>query len=605
MTFSQPPAGGQIRVTLLPPEAGGQWRFPWELAWRDSGDVATSLVTGEYPIQFRDVPGYLVVPLSGPVAVPVNGGTIRVTNVYYATVNNSDANSGSGSLTVNIGPNPPPGAGWRLVGDSTPFLPPGYSTNIPANTYLIEFAPASGFSTPATLSVQIAGGQPAALQITYLLAQSPPDNVMLPVPVPLNNLRDLNDYPFGFNGQLESDAGYGSGVAVETNVVLTAAHMIFNDQTLSYVSQAYWFFQQETGVFAPDPLPARGWYVLSGYAAERTNDVTGGLGPDRSSPQSRNLDVAALYFQSPAANGGQGGYLSSDATPNQWLASMSAKLLAGYPVDGSQFGLTNIVPGRMYETGPQPYPLNQAADPVNDQQVYTASWFLSYPGNSGGPLYVQLNGYYYPAGVYLGTLFNGIVPYASAVRAIDSNVVNLITLAAALGDSGTNNSGGGVITIIPSQGFSQSNPGYLILQIGPPSAVQAGAAWKLTNQPAGFYSTANPSLQEVTSTNALVVQFKPIPGWKLPTNRSITLVPGLILTNLANYTVTNPVLTLDSGNGLGMSGTTNTTYQIQSNSSLAGGAWMPFLTNTLTNFGFNLITNHPRPGFYRALWLTN
>ena len=69
-------------------------------------------------------------------------------------------------------------------------------------------------------------------------------------------------------------------------------------------------------MFAPDPLPARGWYVLSGYAAQRTNDVLGGLGPDQSSPQSRNLDVAALYFQSPVADGGYGGYLPSDATPN-------------------------------------------------------------------------------------------------------------------------------------------------------------------------------------------------------------------------------------------------------------------------------------------------
>ena len=309
VSLPQPPANGQIMVTLLPPEAGGQWRFPWELAWRNSGTPAANLVTGEYPIQFRDVPGYLIVPLPGPVAVPVNGGTIQVTNVYYATVNDTNANAGSGSLTVNIGPSPPPGAGWRFLGDSTPFLPPGYSTNIVANTYLIEFAPVSGFFTPPALSVQIAGGQPAALQITYQLAQAPPANVMLPAPVPPDNITNLTEYPFGFNGQLETDAGYGSGVAVETNVVLTAAHMIFNDQTLSYVSQAYWFFQEETGVFAPDPLPARGWYVLSGYASERTNDITGGLGADQSTPQSRNLDVAALYFQSPAANGGYGGYL--------------------------------------------------------------------------------------------------------------------------------------------------------------------------------------------------------------------------------------------------------------------------------------------------------
>src|SRR5208283_2690979 len=120
-------------------------------------------------------------------------------------------------------------------------------------------------------------------------------------------------------------------------------------------------------------------------------------------------------------------------------------------VDGSMFQVPDVLPGQMYEIGPQPYPLGLATDPVDDQQVYTASWFLGYPGDSGGPFYVQLDGYYYPAAVYLGTLFSGTVPYASAVRAIDSTVVNLITNAQALVTSGTNNSGGGVITVTPGQ----------------------------------------------------------------------------------------------------------------------------------------------------------
>jgi hypothetical protein len=47
-----------------------------------------------------------------------------------------------------------------------------------------------------------------------------------------------------------------------------------------------------------------------------------------------------------------------------------------------------------------------------------------------------------------------------------------------------------------------------------------------------------------------------------------------------------------------------TTYQIQSNSSVTG-TWIPFETNTLNSTSSILITNRPRPGFYRALWLTN
>ena len=600
--FTQPPATNQLVVTLLPPQANGQWRFPWELAWRDSGTAATNLVAGEYAVEFRDIPGYFAIPLPGPVAV--NGGSVQLTNLYYSTLTTTDTNI-AGSLTVNIGPSPPEGAGWRFLGDTTPYYPPGYSTNLLGGTYLIQFAPVAGFATPASLAVQVAPGFPTVQVATYLLATSPPNGVALPAPVLPGNINDLTDYPFGFNGQLQTDVGYGSGVAAETNVVLTAAHLIFNDQTVAYVSTAYWFNQEEAGVFTPDPLVARGWCVLSGYASRRTNDVLGGLGPDQSSPQSRNLDVAALYFQSPVANGGFGGWLPSDAYPNFWLSSPAEKMLVGYPVDGSQFGFTHIVNGQMYETGPQPFAFSAATDPVADQQVYTTPDFLSYPGNSGGPLYVQLNGYYYPAGVYLGELFSGIVPYASAVRAIDSNVVNLITLAANFGVSGSNFMGGGVITIIPSLATTLNNPGYLVLQLGPPAAVQAGAAWKLANQPSTDYSSANPSLQEITSSNSLVVQYKPIQGWNLPTNQSVIVTPGLILTNTAYYSVASPSLTLDLARGLGISGTTNTSYQIQIRSSLAAGYWQPLTTAIIINTGFNSVTNPPPPGFFRALWLTN
>jgi sugar lactone lactonase YvrE len=532
-SFIQPINNGALVVSLLPAEANGQWKFPWELSWRDSGEAATNLVQGEYPVEFRTEPGYLIFPLvaiandgttvTNLVAV-IAGETTYVTNQYYLTVSTVNTNNG-GSLTVNIGPSPPNGAGWRFLGDTGAFYPPDSSTNLAVGTYLIEFAPVGGFITPSSLSLQVMAGAPTVLAITYLLASAPPSGVLLPTPVPASDLSDLADYPYGFNGQLQTDVGYGSGVAVQTNVVLTAAHLIFNDQTLSYVSDAYWFFHEEAEVYTPEPLQARGWYVLSGYAATRTNDVVGGLGPDQSSPQSRNFDVAALYFESPVANGNYGGYLSSDATPNSWLTSTAEKMLVGYPVDGSQFGLTNIVNGQMYEIGPQPYALSQATDPVADQQVYTASWMLSFPGNSGGPFYVQFDGYYYPAGVYLGTLFNGVTPYASAVRAIDSNVVNLITLAATMGDSGTNNSGGGVIIII-STGVSSSHPAYLFMTLGPSAVVAAGAAWEFTGQPSKDYLSASQSVQELSSSTVVGLQFLPVSGWNLPSAQTVTLVAG-------------------------------------------------------------------------------
>ena len=232
------------------------------------------------------MPGYLILPLvslvngvttvTNEIAV-TDGVTTFVSNQYYPTTTTVDTNEDGGTLTINIGPSPPVGAGWRFLGDTNSFYPPDSSTNLTAGTYLIEFAPVGGFTTPSSLSVQVAAGFPTVLTVTYLLASAAPDGVLLPTPVPAEEISDVNDYPFGFNGQLQTEVGYGSGVAVQTNVVLTAAHLIFSDQTLSYVNQAYWFSHEETGVFAPEPLQARGWYVLSGYAEQRTNDVLGGL----------------------------------------------------------------------------------------------------------------------------------------------------------------------------------------------------------------------------------------------------------------------------------------------------------------------------------------
>jgi hypothetical protein len=446
-----------------------------------------------------------------------------------------------------------------------------------------------------------------AILANYLSPASP-GSAALPVPVPTNSVTDYAHYPYGFNGQLQTDVGYGSGVAVRESIVLTAAHMVFNDQTLSFVNQAWWSFQEEAGAFQPEPLAARGWFMLSGYAAQRTNDLppVGTLGPDESSPQSRNLDVAALYFLSPAARTGYGGYLASDAVPNPWLMGSNLKMLAGYPVDGSFLGQV-VQPGTMYVT-----PIQPDARPFTlvTNQTYAAAWFLSYPGNSGGPVYVQVpysgGSYYFPAAVYLGTLYSG-GSYQSVVRAIDSTVVNLINLAVSEGDTGTNNTGGGVITITAGGG---SELAYMQVTIVPTNAVAAGAAWRVygtTNN----WSTGPTYLAAIAGGSSVTLEFKPIPGWNLPTNNTVPIVPGQLTTILATYTPAStppapPVLTFNPASGLGITGTTGATFRLEYRTSLVSGQWLPLKTNTLGP-GLNLLlpwppTNGPA-AFYRAVWL--
>ncbi len=253
-------------MTLIPPEANGQWRFPWELNWRQSGDVATNLAAGNYEVEFLNEPGWLHLDVQ-PVQVTA-GQMTGITNEFLPTVDVTSSNAGAGSLTVYLGPTPPNGAGWRFLGQGGPYFQTGFTTNLFAGTYLIEFAPVSGRVSPPSQAVQVIGGLPSTLTVNYLLAASPPAGVYLPFPVPESLLGDEADYPFGFNGQLQTDIGYGSGVAAGTNVVLTAGHLVFDDQTLAYVSSAYWFFRQDPSISDPTPQAARGWYLLSGYAAQ-------------------------------------------------------------------------------------------------------------------------------------------------------------------------------------------------------------------------------------------------------------------------------------------------------------------------------------------------
>jgi len=522
---AQPPTSGALTMMLTPPDANGQWRFAWELGWHPSGYTETSLQAGNYPVEFQDVPNYLAFPATLTVAVTNNGTTI-VTNTLLPTYTSFDTNS-TGSLTVDIGPNAPAGCGWRFIGESAWRSNSVTVSSLLPDTYFIQYAPVSGYSSPASQAVVVASGQGSIVSANYALAGTPPAGASLPSQVVSSLITDIRDYPYGFNGQLESDMGYGSGVAVRQTVVLTAAHMVFNDATLAYVNQAYWSFQEEAGTFSPEPLPARGWYVLSGYAAQRTNDLgTGGYGVDASSPQSRELDVAALYFTAPAARGGYGGYLASDAVPNPYLTGSSLKLLAGYPVDGTAYGQV-LQPGTMYATAAQP-----AAFALATNDTYTTASFLSFPGNSGGPVYVQYNNYYYPAAVYLGTLGSG-QNSVSVVRAITSDVVNLINLASSEGDAGTNYTGGGVITLLAGQA-SVVNPAFVQVNLGPAAAISAGAGWRLQGQ--SSYGS-DPQYTLTVTGGSAVLQFKPISGWNVPTNQTLSVAAGQVTVVMANYTV--------------------------------------------------------------------
>ena len=126
VAYNPPAINSSLTVTLLPPEANGQWRFPWEIAWHNSGDTESNLVAGNYPVEFGTLSGWLAIPPRLMVAVPSNS-IVAITNQYYATLGTVDTNN-DGSLTVTLGPNPPGSAFWGFLGEGPPSFPSGYST---------------------------------------------------------------------------------------------------------------------------------------------------------------------------------------------------------------------------------------------------------------------------------------------------------------------------------------------------------------------------------------------------------------------------------------------------------------------------------------------
>ena len=356
---------------------------------------------------------------------------------------------------------------------------------------------------------------------------------------------------------------------VKKRVVLTAAHVVFNDANLSFVTGVNWFFQryQNPGNvedYEPPPQIPRGWYVFDGYAAARTNDNNPGV----SSPASQNLDMAALYFAEDAGRGGFSGYLVSNPGSAEWLQAGVPKTLIGYPVEGPV-----IFPGRMYATTPG----NRNFIPVANR-VFSTTDILGYPGMSGGPLCVQFTtnnaSTYYPVAIFLGGSGQTIV------RAIDGAAADLINRAELTSYTGGNSTGGGVIVISPNFGTNVFGLGYMQVRLGPPLVLPAGGAWRVPARNIGY--TSDPNLRIPLAGGPFSIEFKAVPGWLPPTNQPTIISPDQVIILDENYQETGPSLSYGRTEGLRLFGSSGLNYRIDSATSLAPTNWTVLTNLTLS-----------------------
>ena len=554
--YTPPPALGSLQVNLSPPASGNYtpgWRLVGEQLWHASGDVISGLTTGDYQVEYEPASGY-----NQPVAetVSITSGTTTVnptvlpTRTYYP-------NPIAGNLTLQIylyPQNVGAQGGWRLYDPTNTALwnPSGYvlgsspGTGLSPGTYLVECEPVPGQITPPLASVVVASTSTVVGGVTVVnpatvgqISYSPTDTPSGVPPQPLSfatitsTSAQGQTLPYAYVGQIRSDVGLSSGFVVAPYVVATAAHVVFDDGTLTsdgkgslgYVTNLQWLFEREAGTYDPAPQTPRGALVLSSYSADRVADGTPGV----SSPTSQNQDVAALYFSSYAGGtgGGYSGYLASDAATNEFLTSTANKILVGYPVDFPASLDPAADQGEMFATPAVPNAFTQLQDGSgNLLEVYSTNALYSFGGNSGGPLCVQYNGAngtYYPAAIYLGESAQAVV------RAIDSNVISLFTQAESNGEFNQNFTGGG--TTLVSTTITGGTFGVASIQVNLPGA-PAGAGWSLSPTLAG---QAGGTTIGNLSAGTYTIYYTPVTGYVTPASAQVTLVGGQSSTFSATY----------------------------------------------------------------------
>ena len=150
--------------------------------------------------------------------------------------------------------------------------------------------------------------------------------------VSFTDVSNNEDLPLAYLGQIRSSVGSSTGFVVKRRVVATAGHVVFDDGSLSFISDLQWLFQRHSSEYEPMPQTPRGYYLAAGYADARQLP---GVQPGEGTPESQDLDYAVLYFQEEAGRGGVSGFLASEARDeNEFPSSSVEKMLAGYPVDG-------------------------------------------------------------------------------------------------------------------------------------------------------------------------------------------------------------------------------------------------------------------------------
>jgi hypothetical protein len=517
--------GGTLRIVFagLPPGRIARWRLVGSTEWRVS--ELGGLDAGDYLVEFEPVNG--VAPAARVATIKAG----RETELEVAYPEATDADLPQGAVSVVLRPEIVGTRAevefrgqWRPVGTSGWLNSGDVATGLGLGPALLEFKTLPSirnydFVAPPRTAVSISEGT-TRLGATYTRrtriagAQLPTVRTVAEV----TGSGPAAEGPWQFAGQIQTDSGSGSGVAVDTRVVLTAAHVVFDEAALSFATGVRWLHQRVRDQFEPAPLFARGFYVARGYAEGRKEELTrpnDPSDPGEESEESQERDVATLYFREDCARGGRSGYLRVDQG-RDFLAGPGKKTILGYPteaVTGDGGTVSEADFGKLFSTAPQEVAFAQRNA---TSRVYSTTQITGVGGMSGGPVFVDFDdGRSYPAGIYLGGASQAFV------RAIDAQAEGLILLGRASGKGQDNDGGqGGSIRVENDVAYAEFAVGSLQVFLDAPPALSSQTRWHLAGQ---TYRSGQKLVGLRASRQPYVLEFEPVPGLETPAPRKVVV----------------------------------------------------------------------------------
>ena len=191
------------------------------------------------------------------------------------------------------------------------------------------------------------------------------------------------------------------------------------------------------------------------------------------------------------------------------------------------------------------------------------------------------------------------------MRAINGEVVDLINRAEISGNGGGNISGGGVAILGSGLSAPAFGTGQLIVNLNSVSASGVRSGWRIVGSPDTNYLTATQSTVALFGGGSYPIEFRVVPGFVTPSNRTIQMAVGGNVTLQADYVAIRPLLGLNRANGLSLSGGTGAVYRVEFVTNLTPNAtWSPLINLLLSSNPQTISNTRPATNgtrYYRAV----